>query len=372
MTFANRARQAMAFVGPFPYNPKLVFLFFLSHDLSRYLPEVASAPSFFPRLKIFLATLLISCITSSAYSLCTYLFKRYRFWSSKNFIYYYCELISCLALGASTHWLILKILEPFGLPFKLEFNFRKSPVFFLWASLLMLLVFALMHFAERNVLRRLENANLLNAQLQKARIDMLLTEEQLRQQTAAFLHDRVQAQITVAALSLSKIQATVDANVAVDVSEIRSRLEKIRRVDLKTVSQRLSPNIDAMGLKSTIEDFVSDLNIVMNCFIDIDESALEGKSRMAFGVFRIIEQAIINSVTHGPARNVRVKVSKGPNDSVVLLVEDDGPGVNLTESIPGVGTTVIDSWVMILDGAKEVISHPGEGFRLRVYVPTKE
>jgi len=49
-----------------------------------------------------------------------------------------------------------------------------------------------------------------------------------------------------------------------------------------------------------------------------------------------------------------------------IFVSDDGPGVAVEATNAGVGTAIIDSWVGILHGSKEIDSAPGHGFQLRV------
>jgi signal transduction histidine kinase len=333
------------------------------------LPAVAQEKSFLGRLEMFLAALLISLFSSSAFALCAYFFKHHRTWSETNFGLYYLELLACQGLGVAAHFLIVVIVNRFGFEFKIDFDFIIAPALFLWSSVLVLLVFALMHFAERNVLERLSNARQLNQQLQKARLDMLLLEEDLRKQTATFLHDRVQSQITIAAMNLATVQAQVAPQTAAAISEVRGHLEKIRRIDLKTVSQSLSPNIEVLGLNNAVHEFVNQLDRKMLFLIQIKDEYFENSPQLALGAFRIIEQAVINSVTHGPAKNVQIKTIKDPQGTLEISIEDDGPGANPSETASGVGTTVIDSWVSILKGTKSVESSPGNGYKLSVLAP---
>ena len=52
-----------------------------------------------------------------------------------------------------------------------------------------------------------------------------------------------------------------------------------------------------------------------------------------------------------------------------IIVSDDGPGILADEITAGVGTAIIDSWVGILSGSKEIDSVPGHGYQLRVTFP---
>jgi signal transduction histidine kinase len=107
------------------------------------------------------------------------------------------------------------------------------------------------------------------------------------------------------------------------------------------------------------------MNISMN--IEIEAEKLEPKQLL--GIFRIVEQALLNSLIHGPADKASVTVANTGAKDITLTVIDNGPGVGLEETKFGVGSAVIDSWVSILKGRKEIISSPGNGYKLEVVFP---
>ena len=50
----------------------------------------------------------------------------------------------------------------------------------------------------------------------------------------------------------------------------------------------------------------------------------------------------------------------------IIIVSDDGPGALVEQITSGLGTSIIDSWVGILNGSKEIDSAPGHGYQLHV------
>jgi two-component sensor histidine kinase len=49
-----------------------------------------------------------------------------------------------------------------------------------------------------------------------------------------------------------------------------------------------------------------------------------------------------------------------------IIVSDDGPGASVEQITSGLGTSIIDSWVGILNGSKEIESVVGHGYQLHV------
>ena len=87
-------------------------------------------------------------------------------------------------------------------------------------------------------------------------------------------------------------------------------------------------------------------------------------SEYLLGIYRIVEQAILNIITHGPSENAVINIRKTKVDSYFIEVTDNGPGSD--SQAEGFGTSIIDTWVSILKGEKEIISKPGEGYTLHV------
>jgi hypothetical protein len=101
--------------------------------------------------------------------------------------------------------------------------------------------------------------------------------------------------------------------------------------------------------------------------IEIEAEKIEPKQLL--GIFRIVEQALLNSLIHGPADKASVTIAHTGTKDITLIVSDNGPGVGLEERKFGVGSAVIDSWVSILKGRKEINSSPGNGYKLEVTFP---
>ena len=104
----------------------------------------------------------------------------------------------------------------------------------------------------------------------------------------------------------------------------------------------------------------------MEVILKIDDASEELDAEELLGIFRIVEQSVLNSLMHGPAKRVQISVSTDSVGVTDIVVSDDGPGISVNEVSAGIGTAIIDSWVGILNGSKEIETVVGHGYQLRV------
>ena len=103
--------------------------------------------------------------------------------------------------------------------------------------------------------------------------------------------------------------------------------------------------------------------------IQVDSASEELDSHYLLGAYRIVEQGLLNSLIHGPAKKAIVSITTDTAGRSEIMISDDGPGADLDLVSSGVGTAIIDSWVSILKGKKTVDTVPGHGYRLVVNFP---
>jgi len=360
-----RIKKILSLIGPYPYNPYLIFLFFFSFYFSRYIRVVAYLPAGQERWRAGGLVLLASAIPSIIFSIGSILLTRFRFWSSKSTILYVLEVTFIQYLNVLTLPFVLRFLQDKLHYFDKTLIGLSRSIFF--ASLaLVLFALALMNRAERKISDRLNLATKLVGKLESERAKLIQSDERLRRQTSQFLHDRVQSDLMVVALELkSSVGKTQDEIESVLSRSVQS-IERIRSVDVRHLAYLLTPNFEAGGLKAALDLLVSQYKSSMELDLKIDESSGNFDEEVCLGIYRIVEQALLNALLHGPAKRVLVSLSYTREKTIHLEVSDDGPGIPQGESATGVGTAVIDSWVGILNGKKTVESQPGHGYRLQV------
>jgi signal transduction histidine kinase len=241
-----------------------------------------------------------------------------------------------------------------------------SPNIFIVSLILVLIALALMHQAERKISERLNLATNLVKKLESEREGLIFSDERLRRHTSQFLHDRVQSDLMVVGMKLKSISGQSTPEINMVIEKAIGRLEETRASDLRNIIQILTPNLEAGNLRSALNLLFEQYRASMDIVLQIDEAVEELESDLLLGIFRIVEQSILNSLVHGPASRVQVEIRNASDGVIDLTVSDDGPGVHVDAISVGVGTAVIDSWVAILKAKKIVDSAPGHGYQLQI------
>jgi len=364
----QRVRRVLALIGPYPYNPYLIFLLFLAIMVSRFMPiayEVPAGPERHTATAILAALSLIPAVFFAGMA---WLYSKFRFWSDKSLVLYIAEV----AFAGSFIFFYFPQIKPF-LRENYGYEFRTpataSPAMFVFGVILFLFSLALIHRAERSILHRLEKAKELVEQLKSDREDLIKADEEIREQTSRFLHDRVQSDLMVIGMKLRSIAGKSSVEVNEVIEAALKRLESTRTQDLRNLVQILAPNFEAGGIKQALNVLAVQYQDSMKIFTDVDEKSESLTPKELLGAFRIVEQSLINALMHGPATQVLISLKTNESGTSELTVSDNGPGVDMEKLKAGTGTAIIDSWVGILEGKKTVDTVPGHGYRLVVNFP---
>ena len=84
-------------------------------------------------------------------------------------------------------------------------------------------------------------------------------------------------------------------------------------------------------------------------------------------LFRSVQEGLSNAVRHANAQNICVWVAKDGQDAVTVAIQDDGSGgLGLKR---GNGLNGMHERVAERGGRLDIISNPGEGMSLRIWLP---
>lgn len=362
---ALRIKKLVKLIGPYPYNPYLLFLFFFSLYFFRFIRVVADLPAGHERWSAGGYVLVASAIPGIVFTFGSIILTRFRFWSSESTIFYVLEV----AFVQYLNLLYLPIINKF-LQEKTGYTdstlISLSTNIFLASLVLVLIALALMHQAERKITDRLDLATRLVGKLEFEREGLIQSDEKLRRHTSQILHDRVQSDLMVVGMKLKSISGQSSPEINEVIERAILRLENTRSSDLRNLIQILTPNLEAGTLSSAIDVLLEQYRNTMQVSLSVDVAIETLETETKLGVYRIVEQSILNALVHGPAQRVQISVTADGGRLSEIVIADDGPGVLTDYSSPGVGTAIIDSWVSILKGVKEVDSAPGHGYRLQV------
>lgn len=201
--------------------------------------------------------------------------------------------------------------------------------------------------------------------LQRQAEALVAADEEVRRQVALVLHDRVQAGLISACLRLRRTMGS-DAERDEQVRQVTDELERLRSLDVRQAVHALSPNLDDVDLVTAIDELADTYRPALEITVDLADGVRVPDS-LHLGIYRIVEQGLLNSAIHGRAEHCDVIIGVR-GGAILLSVVDDGAGMP-TRVTQGFGTTLIDTWCRILGGTWTRSAAEGGGTQLRVLLP---
>lgn len=221
-----------------------------------------------------------------------------------------------------------------------------SPAFGFLRVLVSLLMFtAVLGWFSRRLLAEVERAEGALQVVRSQQQRLVEADEATRRQIAADLHDGIQSSLLLVGMQVQQISHEADDNTSGRLKSIADELEYIRGKRLHDVIDGLSPDYPIVGLTGALRTLCARYSTSMRVDIDLDVRAVslvEADLAWTEAVYRIVEQALMNSVAHGRAARVQVGLHWRAR-ILTLSIEDDGTGIT-GSGIPGLGTAVTDAW----------------------------
>jgi signal transduction histidine kinase len=245
---------------------------------------------------------------------------------------------------------------------------QRSLILIFAATLLGGLILALLTI--RSTLRLERELDHRRSDLQELSTLLLRAQENERRALARELHDEI-------GQSLSAIlMETEGAEYARGSPEGREHLSSIRRLAESTIMQvrdlalLLRPSmLDDLGLVPALNWHARETRkrTGHNVMVAADES-IDGLSEdQQTCIYRVVQEAVNNSVRHAHPRTVQVKVRK-ESDRVEVSVQDDGEGFDI-KTMRGLGLLGMEERVRRLGGRLRITSEPGHGTLLEAALP---
>jgi len=225
--------------------------------------------------------------------------------------------------------------------------------------------------------------NHLTATLHKAQQDnqrltlhsLDIAEEQ-RQTLAQELHDELGQSITaikvLAVTGKKNTHSTVE--IYPNIITVCDHLFKVVRSMMKNLHPLI---LTELGLTASLHDLVNHwqhctpaLKIHLVYSTQVDEIP----AKIAIQVFRIIQEAITNTVRHAQARHlaIRLEVIVLPSPTLALQIEDDGIGCDAASLSFGFGLLGIKARVKSLAGVFSLESAKNQGVKINIRLPVAD
>jgi signal transduction histidine kinase len=112
-------------------------------------------------------------------------------------------------------------------------------------------------------------------------------------------------------------------------------------------------------LRRHIGRFAERTGLVIEFEAEGDEWNLRPEA--AFGLTRILQEALTNAAKHAQATSVKVLLRRSPGQKVICRIEDNGKGFDLEAARTGIGMGAMQERAVALGGTLRVESAPGKG-----------
>lgn len=214
--------------------------------------------------------------------------------------------------------------------------------------------------------------------------DMIRAEEKGRKRFARELHDGPLQSAAAAIRRVQMARETMDEHPSDELRELLDTAEEIMKSagdELRGFCEELSPSWIRLGLVSAMDENAATLSRAhgdANVEATTDETLDSLPEEHVLALVRIMQEAVSNSVRHGRARSIQVRV-RDEGCAVRFSIRDDGKGFDPGEH-PGTeyerlrtsghrGLANISERVRLLRGTMRLESRPGEGCGIDIVFP---
>jgi signal transduction histidine kinase len=219
---------------------------------------------------------------------------------------------------------------------------------------------------ESETARQFREVQQLSARLVEA-------QEEERRSIARELHDEVGQSLTGVLVEMANLSTLIRARelepVAAKADEIKKLVESSIGV-VRNMALLLRPAmLDDLGLVPALEWQAREVSKRSGVWVQVDAEGVSEQlpEEHKTSVYRIVQEALHNSVQHAHAHRIVVTV-KQQQQRLDVKIEDDGQGFNAART-KGMGLLGIEERVSHLGGTFAVESQPGSGALLRVSLP---
>ena len=358
----------LRWLGPHNYNYPMIFITVVALNSAQGRIFAISSPSGLPRAEFFLKILALNLVLGLIVTSACYISFLLRRGKLISLTWYLCEVLFIVSVLSLSIFFFNTLIRQ-RIHFASIWGPNDTIPLFLSRFVLAILFLAFSHNGLSTLQKLLKSAIESNEVLDEKYRLLIESDEEIRGQVARYLHDRVQAEITLVSAKLFEVAQVGSEAFKASLTPVIIRLEKIRSVDLQLVAQILTPNFASEGFSGSIETLCEQYQSGIKYQVVVNSMFEESNEELLLGVYRIVEQAVINAITHGPASKVLIKVERTLFDTYLVEISDNGPGS--LNAKPGKGSVIIDAWCSMLGGMKSIETSLNNGYKLRVTIPIR-
>lgn len=361
----NSFQRFIRLAGPWPIEARYLgaLTFFLI--ASYYSLENSANHQIFSR-GVFLRPALSAALAAISWLQLTILSRATARYSENSFIYF-----STLAFHSFVIWSWLVLFRNIFPDIKAGTTAFASPVPIIRFFFTYLCVNAIIGHSRQQLFKALAEKQETLKVVESQRTLLLESDEKMRRHLSEFLHDRVQSSLVTACLELQSVQKTLDGDERDEISKVIQKLETLRAVDVRNASQALTPPLGNADLSTSIsvmaEQYAPQVKVTLHDDLALETLGEPGSKEVSLGIYRIIEQALLNAMIHGKATNAFIRITHSNSNFLIDITND---GLPLSENMkPGLGTAIINAWVRSLKGEWTISNSKDSHVTVSVILP---
>jgi len=199
---------------------------------------------------------------------------------------------------------------------------------------------------------------------------LIQAQEQERARIGRELHDDINQRLAMLALELEEVQKH-PAELHARAQELRRELSEISN-DVQTLSHELhASKLEYLGVVAGMKSWCRELAERQKLEITFSEEvSTPVPLEVGISLFRVLQEAVHNSIKHSGARRIEVQLREESNE-IHLIVGDSGKGFDVdgAHDGKGLGLTSMRERVWLINGSISIHSKPGSGTTIHVRAP---
>lgn len=201
---------------------------------------------------------------------------------------------------------------------------------------------------------------------------MIQTQERERKRIAGDLHDSVGALLSGIKLRFHGLKTLAAAQPQQEqlyqevLAQLDEAVEEVRRI-----AHNMSPfSLRRFGLQKTLQALIDTVNASDQIKAELQLLGLKKRlsEQLELTVYRICQELVQNALKHANCSRLHLQIIQHA-DTLNLLVEDNGQGININQMKPGFGFAAIQTKIELLKGTFIIESQPGKGCTVIVDIP---
>jgi PAS domain S-box-containing protein len=209
------------------------------------------------------------------------------------------------------------------------------------------------------------------------------TQEKERKRFAMDLHDSLGQQLSAIKFYLATLKSIYgfeDTKAADILTKSNDALDRVLS-ELRNICFNLMPGtLQSFGLKHALFELCKKIEFdsLLEFDIQIDPAINDLEKPLEIAIFRIVQEFINNSIRHGHAKKVTIRMKMLPSEDggekLFTTLQDDGDGfaVKKISKYEGMGLKNVKSRVESYNGEIKITSVLDKGTRYEVTIPRRE